>query len=147
MKIIVLPKSSYVVLLENSVGSCSFHVLSAVSLGAAGSCCATQNWSPILFNWLLSWPCRCDGVKESAQRHGVVEVVIDLSDSEDYTKAGERTKTAGYCQCEGAERSSRILDDGTKRQAQKVHRHVHKHDILITNLHVSLLETGSHQNK
>lgn len=132
--------------LDNSVVSCSFFVLLAVCLGVAGSRCAQQKWSPIAvsFNWLLSWPCRYDAPNKSALRHGILEVVIYLSDLEYDTEAGERKKTVGYCQCEGEERCSRILPDGTKQQVEQAPGHVHGHDSLITNLHVSLLEIGSH---
>lgn len=129
MKIIVLPQSGYLFQHDNSAVSCSFVVLLAVCLGAAGSRCAQLKWGPIAvsFNCLLSWPCRYEAPKKSDLRHGVLDVVIDLSDSEDGTHAGERRKNTAYCQCEGEERWSRILPDGTKKLVQQVHGHVHGH--------------------
>ena len=139
-------RRGYVFLLDNLVVYCSFFVLSAVCLAAAGSSCAEPKRSPIgdVINCLRSWPCRSDAPNESNLPKRVIEVVIVLSDSDNGT--GERRETAAYCQCEGAERGSRIVTDGTKTQVQEVSSHVHGFVSQYTYLHVSLLETGFHAN-
>lgn len=87
-----------------------------------------------MFNSLRSWPCRSDAPNESSERKRVIEVLIVLSDSDNGT--GEGTKPAGYCQCEGAGKGSRIVADGTKLREKEVCGHVHGVVSRYTYLHV-----------
>ena len=74
---------------------------------------------------------------------GVLEVVIVLSDSTNSTEAGDKRKSARFCQCRGERRSSRIVPKATDNRAQQVLVHVHAHVGRSGAVRVMLLETGS----
>jgi hypothetical protein len=122
MKIVVLPQSGYVLLLDNSAVYFSFFVLLAVCLGPAGPRCAHQQWyfTVVVFNCLRNCCCRDDALNKRPLEDGPLSSVILLRDSTDATEAGDRSFGVRYCQCGGKKRSSRIADEGTERRVHQV---------------------------
>ena len=92
---------------------------------------------------LHNWPCRDGAFNKTSVGDGVLEVVIVLSDSTNNTEAGDKRKSARFCQCRGERRSSRIVPKATDNRAQQVLVHVHAHVGRNGAVRVMLLETGS----